>query len=131
VITAAGFALAAALVLAGAPVDGTDSEGPPTAVAGRVESIRAEEDGRVPVAVRPHAQMYFLHRSEPHFAELLDLLKEAHSSQQSVRLTFRRYSGRIVAVEWADQHEAQPAVSWRFDPFQERLEIPGIVQVSP
>jgi hypothetical protein len=110
VITAAGFALATALVLAGAPVDGTASEGPPTAVTGRVESVRAEEDGRVPVAVRPQAQMYFLHRSEPHFEDLLRLLKDAQAGGRPVRCTFRRYSGRIVAVEWADQDDAARAV---------------------
>jgi hypothetical protein len=105
VITAAGCALTALLALAGAPAEGGD-EGPPTTVTGRVESVRGEEDGRVPVAVRPYAPLYFLHRSEPRFEELLRLLKDAQSEKRPVRCTFRRYSGRIVAVEWAKEDDA-------------------------
>jgi hypothetical protein len=102
-----------ALVLGGAlSGEGTADEGAPTTVTGRVESVRAESDGRVPVAVRPYAQMYFLHRSEPGFEELLRLLNDAHSSQRAVRCTFRRYSGRIVAVEWADLDDRKEAALW-------------------
>lgn len=105
VIAAAYLGLAATLALAGAPADGADDEGPQTTITGRVESIRAEQDGRVPVSVMPYAQMYFLYRSEPRFDELLQLLKDAQSGRRPVKCTFRRYSGRIVTVEWADQDE--------------------------
>jgi hypothetical protein len=115
VIAAACLGLAATLALAGAPAGGSDDEGPQTTITGRVESIRAEEDGRVPVSVMPYAQMYFLYRSEPRFDELLQLLKDAQSGRRPVKCTFRRYSGRIVAVEWADQDEQprQASVSAR------------------
>ncbi|MET0555378.1 MAG: S41 family peptidase [Vicinamibacteria bacterium] len=88
---------------AGAPANGPDAEEPLATITGRVESIRAEEDGRVPVAVMPYAQMYFLYRSDPRFDESLQLLKDAQSSRRPVRCTFRRFSGRIVAVEWAEE----------------------------
>jgi hypothetical protein len=102
VIAAVGLALAAVLAVTVAPAD---DEGTPTTVTGRVESVRAEKEGRVPVSVRPYAQMYFLHRSHPQFDELLQALKDAQSSQRTVRCTFHRYSGRIVTVEWAEQDQ--------------------------
>jgi hypothetical protein len=133
VIAAACLGLAATLALAGAPADGTDDEGPQTTITGRVESIRAEQDGRVPVSVMPYAQMYFLYRSEPRFDELLQLLKDAQSGRRPVKCTFRRYSGRIVTVEWADQDE-QPrqatAVPGREDASRETPLFAGVSRRS-
>jgi hypothetical protein len=102
-----------AVAVGGGPVaDGARDEGSATSITGRVERVGAESDGRVPVAILPYAQMYFLHRSDPGFDALLPLLKDALSSQRAVRCTFRRFSGRIVSVEWADPDDRGEAARW-------------------
>lgn len=84
--------------------DGDDrsKEGPESTVTEYVERMGPESEGRVPVAVRMHAQMYYLYRADPGFVESLRLLRDAESSKRVVRITFRSYSGRIVAVASAD-----------------------------
>src|SRR5512134_2356659 len=74
-------------------VSGEDDEGPPTTVSDQVERVAAGSGDRIAVAVRRHAQMYFLFRTHAQFEELLRRLKEAEASERRVRCTFRRYSG--------------------------------------
>jgi hypothetical protein len=83
--------------------DNQTDEGAATTVSDRVEHVGAESAGRIPVSLRRHAQMYFLHRADEGFEERLRILKEAYASQREVRFTFREHGGRILAVEWTDK----------------------------
>jgi hypothetical protein len=78
-------------------------EGLPTSVSDRVEHVGAESEGRIPVSLRRHAQMYFLYRADAGFEDRLRILREALSSQRPVHFTFRKHSGRIVEVEPTEQ----------------------------
>jgi streptogramin lyase len=82
-----------------APTTKEANEGPVLMEVEPVESVLEERDGRVPVALRLHAQMYFLCRQDERFDERLRLLRVSHGAKRPVRLAFRAFSGRIVGVE--------------------------------
>jgi len=93
--------LAESMVSAESAMGDDREEGMTTSVVDRVEHVGSESEGRVPVSLRRHAQMYFLYRADAGFEERLRLLSEAKASERAVRLSFREFSGRILAVEGA------------------------------
>jgi hypothetical protein len=74
-------------------------EGRLIVVSGKVERLLDESKGRIGVAIAPHAQLYFIARSDQNFEKWLTLLKEARDSKSRVKCTVRAYSGRIEHVE--------------------------------
>jgi hypothetical protein len=76
-------------------------EGREIVLSEQVEQLLDEAEGRVPVALHGHAQMYFLHRADEGFESRLALLREALAGQRPVQCTFLEYSGRIVEIGWA------------------------------
>jgi hypothetical protein len=66
-----------------------------------VSSIWKQSDGRIPVILRKHAQMYFLPFGMANFENYLGILKEAKLSEQPIRITFIEHSGEILSVSWA------------------------------
>ncbi len=84
-----------------------EEEDRPSVVSDRVDGVYPEKDGRVPVGLRQHAQMFFLHRGDGDFDAYLRLLQTAVTDGRTVRLTVRRYSGRILKVEWASSETRQ------------------------
>jgi len=107
VLLAAGPCVVSSVMAADESVEQPDrrmsEEGSLRTVIQPIHNVLPEREGRVPVALRLYAQVYFLHRGDEGFAEKLALLQEALAGNRPIRLTFHAYSGRIVAVARADE----------------------------
>jgi hypothetical protein len=68
-------------------------------VVDEVDFIWGEAEGRIPVGLRRHAQMYFLGVEESGFRKKIALLRESLAHRRRVRLKFMEHDGRIATVE--------------------------------
>jgi len=73
-------------------------EGRPIVISVWVDSIQPESEGKIRVALLPHACFFHITRSDPNFEKLLALLKDAMDHDKRVKCTVRQYCGRIEQV---------------------------------
>jgi hypothetical protein len=87
--------------MSGPPVDKNEDVNRMITVVDEVSFIWKQADGKIPVGLRRHAQMYFLPCDIPAFDNDLEILSEAMVRREPVRLTFREHGGEVLSVDRA------------------------------
>jgi hypothetical protein len=73
-----------------------------------ISSLWALSEGRIPVIMKRHAQMYFLPLNNETFEKHLEILNAAWQGNRPIRIMFIEHGGEIVSVGWPDPDGGRP-----------------------